>query len=159
MRIRHVGRVHQVGSGDPRWDRDDRVPLRRFRYLLEPLCLAAIAAYAVNRWIVRPEFLRGWFNDILFLPAALPIFLWIERRIGLRKTDEPPRGGEIIFYLIAWSVAAEVIGPWVFSHATADPWDVLWYCLGAAICWAVWATSAPGSECQGGRVRGPRCGP
>ncbi|MFZ4597242.1 MAG: hypothetical protein ACOYNN_01225 [Terrimicrobiaceae bacterium] len=150
--------MHQAGSGDDRRDCHGRVPLRPFRYAWEPLCLVALGAYAANRWVFHPTFLQGWFNDILLLPAALPIFLWMERKIGLRKTDVPPRGREIAFYFVAWSVAAEIIAPRFFSRSTADPLDVVWYAVGAVVCYVVWATSAPDNGCRAMKVRGPGSG-
>jgi len=142
-------------AGDcARWrDCDVGVVLRRFRYALEPLCLGAVAAFVLARWVFPQELLRGWFTDVLLMPAALPVFLWAERRLGLRKLDGVPSGREILFYFVAWSVASEAIAPRLFSRATGDWLDVVWYGVGAAICWGVWTTSARGSGCRGGKGR------
>jgi len=113
----------------------------RFRYLLDPLCLAAIAAYALNRWAIpaadKGPFLQGYFSDLLLIPAALPLMLWLQRRLRLRAGAGSPNGREILFHLLVWSAAAEWVGPHLFSRATGDLWDVLAYSAGAlvAACW------------------------
>ena len=116
--------------------------MRRFRYGFDPLCLAAGAAYALNRWILplswKGEFLRGHFADLLLIPAALPLMLWVHRRCGLRASDGPPRWAEIFFHATVWSVAAELVGPHLFARATGDPLDVAAYVTGAlaaGLCW------------------------
>lgn len=110
--------------------------MKRFRYALDPLALAAGAAYAANRWLVpaaaKGPFLRGHFADLLLIPAALPLMLWVYRHLGLRDHDRRPGGGEVLLHLGAWSLAAEGIGPRLFARATADGWDVAAYAAGAA---------------------------
>jgi hypothetical protein len=145
--------MSQAGIGVARRDRDDGAVLAKFRYGLDPVCLAAIGAYGVTRWIYHPDFLRGWFHDVLLLPAALPIFLWFERRLGMRGDDDFPRTREIVFYWITWSVACEVAGPAIFPWATGDWRDVLWYGAGGVLCHVVWSTCGPGSRHRGARGR------
>lgn len=117
--------------------------MSRFRYLADPLCLLACAAYGANRWLVplayKGDFLRGHFNDLLLIPAALPPWLWILRRLGLRPDDAAPRWPEIALTLVLWSIAAEVVAPRLFAHATADLWDVAAYAGGALVAGAVWS--------------------
>ena len=117
--------------------------MRTFRYGLEPVCLAAVALYVIHRWALPTELLRGWFHDVLFLPAAMPWFLWLERRLGLRKDDRCPSPGEIAIYFAVWSVAVEVLGPIVWRSATPDGRDVLAYAAGALICWLAWGRLHP----------------
>lgn len=116
--------------------------MKRFRYALDPLCLAAGAAYAVNRWLVpvalKGPFLRGHFADLLLIPAALPLMLWVQRCLGLRVSDHRPDWREIVLHLVAWSAAAEWIGPHLFSRATGDWWDVAAYAAGAAGAMVWW---------------------
>ena len=114
-----------------------------FRYWRDPICLAACAAYAVNRWLLRPHFalgpfMRGHFNDCLLIPAALPLVLWLQRRLGLRTHDGRPTGGEILLHLAIWAFIAEGAGPWLTHHGTADWWDVAAYSAGAAACSVFW---------------------
>jgi hypothetical protein len=58
--------------------------MTRFAYLRDRLFLTACAAYAVNRlWLKHTLpgwFLHSYFNDLLLIPAALPLVLWIQRR-------------------------------------------------------------------------------
>ena len=114
-----------------------------FRYWRDPLCIAACAAYAVNRWLLKPHFalgpfMRGHFNDCLLIPAALPLVLWLQRRLSLRTHDAPPTGGEILLHLAVWAFIAEGAGPWLTHRGTADWWDVAAYSAGAAACYVFW---------------------
>ena len=114
-----------------------------FQYWRDPLCIAACTAYAVNRWLLKPHFamgpfMRGHFADCLLIPAALPLVLWIQRRLGLRTHDGMPDGGEIFLHLAVWAFIAEGIGPWLTHHGTADWWDVASYFGGAAVCYVLW---------------------
>jgi hypothetical protein len=117
--------------------------VRSFRYALDPLCLAAGAAYAANRWLLpatlKGPFLRGHFADLLLIPAALPLVLWLQRRLGLRTHDQRPEAGEVLLHLVVWSVAAEGIGPRLFARATGDTWDVAAYAAGAAAALVWWS--------------------
>jgi membrane-associated PAP2 superfamily phosphatase len=113
-----------------------------FRYARDPLCMAACACYAMNRWLVplalKGFFLRNYFADALLIPAALPLILWVQRRTGLRTADARPNWREILLHLTVWSVAAEVVAPHLFSRATGDPWDVVAYAGGALLSGLVW---------------------
>lgn len=116
-------------------------PVKRFRYAADPLCAAACALYALNRWLIRPHthsaFLRFHFNDLLLIPAALPFALWLQRRLGLRAHDAPPDVREIALHLAVWSVMAELIAPRI-AHVTGDWRDVLVYAAGALAARAWW---------------------
>lgn len=115
--------------------------MKQFAYLRDPLFLAAAAVYALNRWWLThafaSPFLHGYLNDLLLLPAALPVVLWVQRRLGLRERDGAPAWTEMWLHLAVWSVICEVIGPHCWPHGTADTWDVLAYALGgvAACLW------------------------
>lgn len=115
--------------------------MKRFAYARDPLCVAACALYALNRWWLRAHvggvFLRGYFNDLLLIPAALPLVLWMHRRTGLRADDARPRWREIALHLVVWSVVAEAIAPHLMRWTTGDWRDVLAYSAGAlaAGCW------------------------
>lgn len=114
----------------------------RFRYALDPLCLIACVAYAINRFAIKPhsdsDFLHSHFNDVLLIPAALPFFLWAQRKVEVRPHDEPPSFQEILFHWAVWSVLFEGIGPYLKRTAVGDPWDVLAYFVGGVIAWAIW---------------------
>ena len=115
--------------------------MKRFGYAVDPLCLVACGLYALNRWWLAPHvggtFLEGYFNDLLLIPAALPLVLWLQRRVGCRLNDQPPGWSEIALHLVVWSITAEAIVPRLLSHATADWRDVVAYACGAAVagCW------------------------
>ena len=123
--------------------------MRRFAYARDPLCLLACAGYALNRWALRPmgwasgPFMRGHFNDLLLIPAALPLVLWGQRRLGLRTVDTPPTWPEIALHLVVWSVAAEAIAPHLWRHATGDWLDVAAYAVGALAAGSWWQASSP----------------
>ena len=61
----------------------------------------------------------------MLIPVGLPVWLWMERLIGWRRDDRTPRWREIAFVLVTWTVAAELIAPRLFTHATGDGWDVV----------------------------------
>jgi hypothetical protein len=116
-------------------------PVKPFRYWRDPLCLIACALYAVNRgWLrshVGGAFFGGYFNDLLLLPAALPLALWVQRKLGARTHDQSPRWAEIALHLAVWSFTAEVLMPQLSRHATGDWRDLIAYGAGAiaAGCW------------------------
>jgi hypothetical protein len=98
--------------------------MKRFRYGGDALCICACAAYAANTWLIpeawRGAFLRDHFNDVLLIPAALPLVLWLQRRLGLRMNDDPPRWVEVALAVGLWSIAAEIVAPLLFAGSTAD---------------------------------------
>ncbi len=116
--------------------------MKRFRYALDPLCLAAGAAYAFGRWWLRQRVGHGFwhdqFTDLLLIPAALPLLLWVQRRLGLRTHDGRPGWGEIGLHLAVWSFAAELIAPFLFHSAVGDWRDVLAYGAGAVLAGGWW---------------------
>jgi hypothetical protein len=82
--------------------------------------------------------MRGHFNDLLLIPAALPMVLWVQRRIKIRTDDGVPTWSEIVFHLFIWSFICEFIGPNYFSQGTADLWDVVAYSVGGFMAGAWW---------------------
>ena len=125
--------------------------MRRFRYLGDGLFLASCALYIVNRWLVKPltgpdGFFAWWFNDLLLIPCAVPICLWLEKHLGLRRHDRPPTAVEVAFLLVLWTVLFEIAGPRLFVHATGDWLDIAAYATGALLAWLWWnrpATDLP----------------
>jgi hypothetical protein len=115
--------------------------MKQFRYAFDPLCVACCVLYALNRWILKPHiasvFLHGYFNDVLLIPCALPMMLWIQRQFGLRKTDAAPDAPEILFHLVIWSILFEWIGPHIM-RVTGDPLDAVAYTAGAIVAWLWW---------------------
>lgn len=113
-----------------------------FKYLRDRLFLIGCAAYATNRWVVKPHFhqvfLRSWFNDLLLIPCALPPILFMHRYLKLRKHNEPPTAAEVALHLVFWSALFEWWGPHLFRHATGDWFDVAAYTAGAVVAWLWW---------------------
>ena len=131
-----AARGHCLGFGD------FGVVVKRFAYLRDGLFLVCCSLYSLNRWMIRPHtdnvFLRFHFDDLLLMPCALPVLLWLQRGLRLRATDNPPTWNEIALYTVFWSILFEVIGPHLFRRSTGDPWDVVVYVLGgvgAGLCW------------------------
>lgn len=122
--------------------------MNRFGYLRDRLFLASALAYATNRWLIKPRvaspFLRGHFNDLLLIPAALPVVLWMQRQAGLRTHDEVPTWGEMALHLLVWSVICEYLGPRWWRMGTADVWDVAAYTAGGIAACLWWRAAAPG---------------
>jgi hypothetical protein len=125
--------------------------MNRFGYLQDRLCGICLTAYALNRLVILPHlagflhshlrwawpFLHSHFDDLLLMPAALPVVLWLQRLLGLRKQDCPPSWSEMFFHLGIWSVMCKIIGPFYFHIGVADPWDFLFFAAGgsAACLW------------------------
>lgn len=139
LREVHVPFLHQSLTRAWSGRGDQRTSLRRFRYALDPLCVAAGLLYVLQRWIIDVPALRGWFTDVLLIPAGLPVFLWGGRLIALRSHDKPPTAWEIAFLFVLWSFAAEIIAPALFAHCTADPRDVVCYAVGSLFSLAWWS--------------------
>jgi hypothetical protein len=116
--------------------------LSKFLYLRDRFFLAACALYAVNRLLIKPlapgSFFGCWGSDLLLIPCAAPVCLWLERRCGVRRHDEPPRAGEILFLVVLWSGLFELIAPHVIPRATGDGLDVLAYAAGGLVAWLWW---------------------
>jgi hypothetical protein len=125
------------------WPDDLRIAVTKYRYARDPVCFVACALYAANRWCLpatlKGPFLRNHFNDCLLIPAALPLILWLQRRFRLRLSDAPPDWREVLLHLVVWSIAAEVVGPRLFSCATGDIWDVVAYAAGAVVATVIWS--------------------
>jgi len=119
--------------------------MRKFRYILDPICLACIVAYPLNRWVLKPhhvlgDFGRFWFNDLICLPLFLPMILGLQRLLRIRRHDGPPQLWEVLQHAVIFSVLFEVIlprYPQVF-RTTADPWDAVCYFVGGLGAWVVW---------------------
>ncbi|HLP78060.1 MAG TPA: hypothetical protein VK327_14215 [Candidatus Paceibacterota bacterium] len=116
--------------------------MKRFGYLRDPAFALCSAAYAVNRWLVKPhvhnQFLRFHFNDLLLIPCALPPLLLLQRRLRLRTHDGFPTPSEITLNFIVWSILFEIVGPHFVHRATGDAWDVIAYGIGAVFAGLWW---------------------
>jgi hypothetical protein len=130
----------------------------RFLYLRDPLFLACLLLYFVNRWILKAiwsgGFVHDHLNDLICIPFWVPIMLWGMRRLGLRESNGPPLASEILLPLFVWSWIFEFALPrsgLAGDRASSDYRDIVYYSLGAAlsaIFWSWWyrATSVPAPE-------------
>ena len=116
--------------------------MKRFRYALDPVCLAACALYALNRWGIKPHthvaFFRFWFNDLLLIPCALPPLLQLHRWMKLRPHDRSPTAPEVFGHLFFWSLLFEVAGPHLMRGVTGDWRDAVAYAVGAVAAFGCW---------------------
>ena len=123
-----AARGHCIGFGNSGF------VVKRFRYLRDSLFLVCSSLYVLNRWGIKPHthnaFMRFHFNDLLLMPCALPVLLWLQRGLRLRSIDDPPTWNEIALYTIFWSILFEAIGPHLIRGTTGDPWDVVVYFIG-----------------------------
>ena len=121
----------------------------RFQYLGDPLFLAGLSLLALNEFVLKPHsmavFLHHHFNDLLLIPCALPILLWLHRRLGLRTADGPPDMGEISLHLLVWCALFELAGPILSRQSTGDWRDVTVYCIGGVVAWGIWNRSSLGN--------------
>jgi hypothetical protein len=122
--------------------------MQPFRYLRDPLFLACVVVYFINRSLVKPLVAGGFFhdhlNDLICIPFFVPIMLFVLRKLGLRPSDGPPSATEILIPVSLWSLLFEVVLPTqatVGRGMTADYRDIFYYALGgllAASFWVVW---------------------
>ena len=125
--------------------------MRPFRYGLDPVFLAGVLLYTLNRvcfaplWGATAPFLTDYFGDLLLIPCALPLLLWLQR-IGASANPRPSATpGEIGWTLVLWAVLFEVVFPHFSGWGVSDPLDVLAYAMGAWLANCAWALhhSAP----------------
>jgi hypothetical protein len=132
----------------------------RFRYLRDPLFLACVLVYFINRFALKAIWPTGFvhegLNDLICIPFWVPVMLWVERRFGLRHDDGPPEAVEVVVPLVLWSWLFEVVLPRtaLFSgYCVADHRDVFCYAagaLGAAVFWRWWyGAGEPTAEADG----------
>jgi len=123
---------------------------RAFRYIADPVCIVALILYAINRHILKPHHIGGWFthgylNDVLCLPLFVPMILYAQRLIGVRKHDGYPRAWEIFQHWAIFSIMFQVViprFPKTFISA-GDPWDILAYFIGGTTAGWYWSVAAP----------------
>ena len=110
----------------------------------DPVCVGSWALYVVNRFFLirhfgaHAPFLRDHFDDTLFLPAALPPYLWARERLNLRGPKGAPTWREIVVLTAICSVLFEWLGPKTLGHSVGDWGDVAAYWVGALAAGAWW---------------------
>jgi hypothetical protein len=119
-----------------------------FGYVRDPLFIACVAIYLVNRFVLKQIWSSGFvhehLNDLICVPFWVPIMLSVQRWLRLRPTDGIPTAGELIIPLVMWSWVFEIVLPAtdIFGDwCVADYLDIVCYAVGtlaAAIFWRVW---------------------
>lgn len=118
-----------------------------FRYLRDPLFLACVTMYFINRLAIKPlvpgGFVHDHFNDLICIPFWVPIMLWMQKSAGLRPVPAIPSAAEVFIPLVVWSLVFEFwlpTTPTFAEYSTADYRDIMWYAIGAmfAACWWTW---------------------
>ncbi len=111
---------------------------RPFRYLRDPVFLACLAIYFINRLVLKPYLpnvvSQNYLNDLICIPFWVPIMLFTMRRLGLRRHDRPPGAAEVLVPLLVWSWLFESVAPYSERYrglAFGDPLDILCYVVGA----------------------------
>ena len=140
--------------------------MRRFAYLHDRLFQISLAAYTLNRLVLKSHlgflhhsrfhflwsFSHSHFDDLLLIPAALPVMLWVQRLLGVRLHDRAPGWLEMFAHLAIWSVMCKFVGPFLLHIGTPDPCDVLMFAIGGIAACFWWqrplnaSTSASGHE-------------
>jgi hypothetical protein len=130
-------------------------PRRPFKYLADPVCITSLCLYTINRYVLKPRHIGGWFihgylNDVLCLPLFVPMILYLQHLIGLRKHAAYPRLWEIAQAWAAFALVFQVVLPrFPKTFTTAgDPWDMLAYLAGGIVAALYWRAASPN---QGGR--------
>lgn len=125
---------------------------RRFRYAADPVCVVSVILYAINRYLLKPHHIGGWFthgyfNDVLCLPLFVPLILLAQRMVLVRRHDGYPRWWEILQHFVIFSIVFQVVlprFPGAFTSA-GDPYDMLAYLMGGILAGAYWAIAERGS--------------
>lgn len=125
---------------------------RPFAYLRDPLFLACLVIYPVNRWLIKPHvdggFVHTQLNDLICIPFWIPPLVYGLHLLGARRSEGPPTALEIGLPLLFWSLLFEVVLPRsaLGAHHVADPRDVLAYAVGALGAQLAWSElyDAPG---------------
>jgi len=124
-----------------------------FRYLADPVFIASLVIYPINRFVLKPHHIGGWFthgylNDVLCLPMFVPITLYAQRLLRVRSHDGYPRVWEMVQLWIIYSVLFQAVLPhFPHTYRTAgDPWDMLAYAAGGILAKLVW--NAESRQCR-----------
>ena len=131
----------------------------RFLYLRDPLFLASVAIYFLNRWVFKSIWESGFvhehLNDLLCIPFWVPPMLWGQRLLGFRESNGPPLPSEILIPLTFWSILFEIVLPGLGlfgNYCVSDYRDVLWYtvgALGAGLFWRWWYRDRASANANG----------
>ena len=117
----------------------------KFAYLRDPLFLACLVMYPVNRFVFKKLWATGFvhdhFNDAICLPMFAPVVVFLCRKLRLRDHDDIPQPDELLVMVIVWSLMFEMYlpqHPFWSKWTMGDPFDVLWYVIGAVAGTCFW---------------------
>ena len=84
-----------------------------FRYLADPVCIVSLCLYTLNRFVLKPHHIGGWFthgyfNDVLCLPLFVPMILYVQHLIGFRRHYGYPRAWEIFQNFAAFTIVFQL---------------------------------------------------
>jgi hypothetical protein len=118
-----------------------------FRYIADPVCIASLILYTISRYFLKPHHIGGWFthgylNDILCLPLFVPIILYAQHVVGLRKHFGFPLPWEIFQNWFVFTVVFQVVIPRFPKTfiAAGDPYDILAYLAGGILAGLYWCS-------------------
>ena len=94
--------------------------------------LVAVANRLAESQGVAIPVVHAWLDDVLMLPVALGAALWLHRRTGRSGTWTLPVAHAWVAVAVL-TVVFEIVLPQIDARATADPWDVLAYTVGAVL--------------------------
>ena len=127
---------------------------RLFRYVDDPICVASMMLYVLNRWVLKPQHIGGWLvhdylNDVLCLPIFLPIILRLQSALGIRRHHLPPTSFELVHNWIVFSVLYYFVFPRLPAFSsTADPWNSVAYLVGGLTAFITWGSLYPSNLLQ-----------
>ena len=117
---------------------------RPFAYVDDPICIASMAIYLINRLLLKPHHVGGrlvhdYLNDLLCLPIFLPIILRLQAALGIRRGNRHPTLAELLHNWVVFSVLYEFVFPKLSAFSTtADPWNSVAYLIGGLLAYGGW---------------------
>ena len=105
--------------------------------LLNPLFLVCSGAYLVNRfllsWLELRQYQVPYLNDVLCLPVALTLALFLQQRIFPASARQRLHPGQVVFAFLYFALYFEGLLPVFSRQYTRDGWDLAAYALGGII--------------------------
>ena len=115
-----------------------------FRYVDDPICIASMFIYVLNRYVLKPHHVGGWLvhdylNDLLCLPIFLPVILRFQSALGIRRHHGPPTLFEVFHNWAIFSVLYYFVFPRLSAFSSAaDPWNSVAYLIGGLASYGLW---------------------
>ena len=113
------------------------------------MCVASLIVYPINRFYLKPHHIGGWFthgylNDVLCLPLFVPMILYVQYVLGVRKHRDFPRLWEVFQSFLAFTLVFQFITPrFPKTFITAgDHYDIIAYFAGGLVACIYWSRVA-----------------